>query len=129
MSHLVLNVKGLKGPSSIIPGPFNREADVGVRGSGDSEVCEDSFPGLRGGGWKSNGRSGCVQHLPWFTQELQNPHSPSLQTSHFQKQSFDRERQISQKEPDKSRRRGSSVVSIRSSAVGFGCTGALLGRR
>lgn len=43
------------------------------------------------GGKHVTANRGCVQHLPVWTHLLQNPHSPSLQISHFQKQSLENE--------------------------------------
>ncbi len=61
------------------------------------------------------GRSGCVQHFPWSTHWLQNPHSPSLHVSHRQNQSSAYALQFAQKAPERSRVAGSSVVIARRS--------------
>lgn len=64
-------------------------------GSGFDSSDDDSMAEGAGGGafWTMRliGNKACVQHLPWLTQELQNPQSPSLHWLHFQKQSFVRE--------------------------------------
>jgi len=56
------------------------------------------------------GSRGWVQHLPVLTQGLQNPHSPSLQRSHFQRQVLAKAEQVLQKKPDWRRVAGSDVV-------------------
>lgn len=57
------------------------------------------------------GSRGWVQHLPWLTQRVQKPHSPSLQGSHFQKQSLQNAKQFEQKLPAWRRLVGSSDVT------------------
>src|ERR1700684_3700125 len=59
-------------------------------------------------------RRGWVQWRDLFTHELQNPHSPSLQTSHCQYHPLAKSWHMSQNTPVCSRSAGSSVVCIAS---------------
>ena len=107
--QIVVNVSGRKMVFAIVisPGPRTSDAVFGVRGAVlRSESFDEDFGSLRESGATrepggvgdigsividvlsltlcASGRSGCVQWFAWLTQELQNPHAPSLHVSHFQ---------------------------------------------
>ncbi len=94
MSHLVLKVRGVFCSLRRGSEDWRLCAMVGEDCTGVKEVVVAWEEGVEGGDlcvwrWdvKATGRRAWVQHFPWFTHGLQKPHSPSLQMSHFQKQS------------------------------------------
>jgi hypothetical protein len=107
--QIVVNVSWRKMVFAIVtsPGPRTSDAVFGVRGGVlRSRSFDDDLGSVRESGAArepggagdigstiidvpsltlcASGRSGCVQWFAWLTQELQNPHSPSLHVSHFQ---------------------------------------------
>lgn len=91
-SQVVMKVSTLKGPMLTALSPTIMVAEDGrdvERGLGlglglwGGDVEEGCCCCCCANRWAS-GRRACVQHRPWFTQSLQKPQSPSLQTSHRQ---------------------------------------------
>jgi hypothetical protein len=108
ISHLQLNSSGLNSPIPDIGDPAmtvaveGRLNDLGLRGR---------YVGLSVPSW-AIGRSLWLHDLPWFTQLLQNPQSPSLQTSQRQKHSLAQAKHREQNVPVSSLNLGSSLVNV-----------------
>lgn len=78
-SHLVRKVRGLNGPAFDAWGPLSIVAVGGLPGGLPGDRGLRGMPGSSEASC-ARGSSLWVQHWPWFTQLLQYPQSPSLQS-------------------------------------------------